>query len=118
MSIFKNSVNICGYIADDIKLQTAANGSNYCRFDVAVERPIEKKKVVDYIAVQTWDKLAVKFAKMFKKGDPVEVVGAWHNNVKQEGAAKKTYAVIMCAGFCPIICGGGGESGESKGVKT
>jgi single-stranded DNA-binding protein len=83
---------------------------------VAVERPNVKKKVVDYIAVQMWDKLAAKFAEMFKMGDSVEVVGEWHNNVMQEGGQKKIYSVVMCGGFCPIICGE--KSGTEKTGET
>ena len=73
-----NRIMIIGNLTRDPETGTTANGNNYCRFVVAVNRRRRKdsgQSDADFMRVTTWGNLAGSCSQYLGKGRKVAVVG-------------------------------------------
>lgn len=74
-----NVTAITGRLVADPTLSSTSNGATIARFRVAVDRGFKDKdgnRSAFFVQCTAWNKSADFVTKYFKKGDPIEVVGA------------------------------------------
>lgn len=113
-----NFVILTGRLGRDPELKTGANGVEYSKFSVAVDRPKtkDKEKETDWIDCAAFGKTAVFIDKYFKKGDGIEIQGELRTSTyddKETGKKRKSSEVIINRIDFPK--GKGNGSSESSG---
>lgn len=93
-----NNINLTGIISKELKLETTANGVNYCRFILAVSRGKVKEgdPKADFIPCIAWKSTAEILAKYAHKGQLIGVNGKL--NVKEyekDGEKRKAFEVLV-----------------------
>lgn len=86
-----NSIQIHGRLARDPELKTGG-GVEYCKFTVAVNRPVakDKEKITDFLPCTAWRQTAAFVSKYFKQGDGIIVEGALHTRQYEKDGQKRT----------------------------
>lgn len=69
-----NQVTLMGRITKDIECSQSSNGKNYCKFTLAVKRPL-KTDETDFINCVAFGKTAELIAVYFSKGDRILITG-------------------------------------------
>lgn len=78
-----NKIIITGRLGRDPELKTGGNGTEYCKFSVAVDRrktSKDQEKKTDWFYCTAFGKTAVFIDKYFKKGDGIEIEGRMEND--------------------------------------
>lgn len=87
-----NIVVLSGRITKDIEVQQTANGSNYTRFSIAVDRyQKDKEKKTIFVDCVAFSHSCNFLAKYCHKGSTVTVQGELDCNVKETENGKRTY---------------------------
>lgn len=86
-----NSVNLHGRLVRDPELKTGG-GVEYCKFTVAVNRPIakDKEKITDFLPCTAWRQTAAFVAQYFHQGDGIIVEGSLHTRQYEKDGQKRT----------------------------
>jgi single-strand DNA-binding protein len=86
-----NSVHLHGRLVRDPELKTAG-GVEYCKFTVAVNRPVgkDKEKITDFLPCTAWRQTAAFVAQYFHQGDGIIVEGALHTRQYEKDGQKRT----------------------------
>lgn len=73
-----NVVVLMGRLTADPELRTTANGTNYSRFSVAVERPFKNgdEKITDFVNCVAWRQTAEFVSRYFTKGQMIALEGS------------------------------------------
>ena len=94
-----NSVVLMGRLTADPELRTTANGTNYSRFSVAVERPFKNgdEKITDFINCVAWRQTAEFVTRYFTKGQMIAVEGSIQTGsyTNKDGAKVYTTDVLV-----------------------
>lgn len=83
---------ICiGNLTKDPELSETNNGTTYCRFTVAVNRPYSEdgNKVADYFNIVAWRGQAESCGKYLAKGRKVAIVGTLQNRTYEDRDGNK-----------------------------
>lgn len=73
-----NNCTLLGRLTKDPELKTTPNGTNFCRFTIAVKRNYTTKEgetTVDFIDIMSWKGKAEFVSKYFNKGKIIYVIG-------------------------------------------
>lgn len=73
-----NNCTLLGRLTKDPELKTTPNGTNFCRFTIAVKRNYTTKDgetTVDFIDIMSWKGKAEFVSKYFNKGKMIYVIG-------------------------------------------
>ena len=73
-----NNCTLLGRLTKNPELKTTPNGTNFCRFTIAVKRNYTTKEgetTVDFIDVMSWKSKAEFVSKYFHKGKMIYVIG-------------------------------------------
>lgn len=101
-----NKLIVTGRLTDDPKT-TKVNDTTVTRFSVAVRRDYKNKAGSydsDFISCEAWGAKGETIAKFFKKGDPIELEGAWMTDNYEKDGVKHYSAKCRVAAFCfPIV---------------
>lgn len=94
-----------GRIGKEIELKNTSDGTEYCNFSVAVNRPKGKDKevITDWIPCTAWGKEAVFIQAYFHRGDMICIEGSLQTRkyADNDGTNKIAYSVrINRAEFC------------------
>lgn len=114
-----NSVILTGRLGRDPELKTGANGTEYSRLAVAVDRPKvkDKEKETDWIDCVAFGKTAVLIEKYFHKGDGIEILGELRTSTfddKETGKKRKSTEVFISRIDFPKGKGGNGSSSSGS----
>lgn len=90
-----NKVFLIGRLTNDIELATTNSGINYCRFSLAVSRPLSKENETDFFNIVAWRGLAENCAKYLKKGSQCAIVGTLQNNTYEKDGTRLTVTQIV-----------------------
>lgn len=96
------NINIyAGNICNDLKLQSTNNNINYCRFSIAVKRPMTEDKT-DFIPCIAWRNTAEFITKYFRKGDKILLNGYMTVQSYEKDNVKRIMYEMVVAGaeFC------------------
>ena len=97
-----NKIIIKGRLTKDPELKTGANGKEFCKFTVAVDRRKvkDKEREADFFDCTAFDQTAVAIDKYMSKGREILVEGRMESS-KAEGkdGVKRTYWGITVDGF-------------------
>ena len=96
-----NNITIHGRLTRDPELITAQNGTEFCRFTVAVDRRTVKGKETqaDFFNCTAFANQAVAASKFLAKGREVIVFGRMESNRKNIDGQTVTYWGITVDGF-------------------
>ena len=93
-----NNVSLIGRLTADPEIKQTSNGSNYCRFTLAVKRQIKKKagaKDTDFIDCVAWRQTADILGKYFKKGTLLGLFGkVISNEYEKDGQKIKSLEIL------------------------
>jgi single-strand DNA-binding protein len=90
-----NSVDLTGRMAYDPELKYSPNGTPYCNFSIAVDRPY-KHDEVDFIDCVAFNKPAENIAQYFAKGDGIETSGSLQtSSYEKDGKKYKSVKVMI-----------------------
>lgn len=92
-----NKVFLIGRLTNDTELATTNSGINYCRFSLAVSRPLSKENETDFFNIVAWRGLADNCGKYLKKGSQCAVVGALQNRSYTDKDNTKHYITEVIA---------------------
>lgn len=92
---YMNKVFLIGRLTNDIELATTNSGINYCRFSLAVSRPLSKENETDFFNIVAWRGLAENCAKYLKKGSQCAIVGTLQNNTYEKDGTRLTVTQIV-----------------------
>lgn len=86
-----NSVHLHGRLVRDPELKTGG-GVEYCKFTVAVNRPVgkDKEKITDFLPCTAWRQTAAFVNQYFHQGDGIIVEGALHTRQYEKDGQKRT----------------------------
>lgn len=72
-----NIVTLMGRLTAEPELKTTNSGLNYCRFNIAVDRPTskDKERQTDFISCIAWRTTAEFICKYFSKGNRIALNG-------------------------------------------
>ena len=109
-----NKVILMGRLTAAPEMKSTGEGTEYCKFTVAVDRNFTKKgeeRQADFINCTAWRQTAVFVGKYFGKGAMILVEGAWrHEKYDKNGETRYS-------DFCQVdnvsFCGGKNESGSN-----
>lgn len=95
-----NHITLTGRLGRDPELKTGANGTEYTRFSVAVNRRRAKKEdpeVCDWIECSAFNKTAAYICQYLKKGDLVVVEGRLQSEAykDKDGTDRKSWRVMV-----------------------
>ena len=88
-----NKLTIIGNLTRDPELKTGANGNEYCKFTVAVDRrkQKDKEKVTDFIDCTAFGQTGVAISKYMSKGRMILVEGRMESSHSEKDGQKRTY---------------------------
>lgn len=93
-----NHITIQGRLTADPELKTIADGTSYCRFTIAVDRPRKNEngeKIADFFNCIVWRKTAEIVSNWFSKGDWITIVGSLRNQIWMKDDEKRTSTQIL-----------------------
>lgn len=96
-----NKVILTGRLTSDPTTTTVGN-TTVTKFAIAVKRDYKNKNgeyETDFINVTAWGKQGETIAKYFKKGDPIEAVGAWRIDKYEKDGTKVYYNYMHLDSF-------------------
>jgi single-strand DNA-binding protein len=85
-----NYVELIGWVGDEPEQRILASGATMCTFRVATKRigprdaTGERTFDTDWIAVETWDRLAALCLRSLHKGSRMRVIGSLHNQTWED----------------------------------
>lgn len=85
-----NLIVITGRLTKDPELKTGGNGTEYCKFTVAVDRR-KKDDGADFFDCTAFGKTGVFVNQYFKKGSGITVQGRMESSKSEKDGVKKTY---------------------------
>ena len=92
MSVY-NNCSFIGRLSKDLELKsTTGKGTKFCKFQLAVKRPLDKDRV-DFPTFVAWGKTAEYINQYAKKGDMVAVTGEF-----QTGSYENSDKVMVYTG--------------------
>lgn len=86
-----NSIQLHGRLVRDPELKTGG-GVEYCKFTVAVNRPVgkDKEKITDFLPCTAWRQTAAFVNQYFHQGDGIIVEGSLHTHQYEKDGQKRT----------------------------
>ena len=116
-----NNISIVGRVTKDISTQTTSSGTEYARFNVAVQSEIKTadgERGVDFFSCVAWRETAKNVAKYFKKGYPIGLTGAMNSrSYEKEDGSKQLVWELNVKNFY-FVGSSSEESQETKSTKT
>ena len=119
-----NKVFLIGNLTRDPELSETGNGTAFCRFSVAVNRPYtdeDGNQKADYFSVITWRNLATNCGRFLKKGSKVAVCGVLQNRTYDDKDGNKRTATEIVANevefLSPTNASAETESGSQGQIK-
>lgn len=96
-----NRIIIKGRLTRDPELNTGANGKEFCKFTVAVDKRKGKngEREADFFDCTAFDQKAVAIDKFLSKGREVLVEGRMESSKKEVDGVKKTYWGLTVENF-------------------
>ena len=87
-----NIVILHGRLTDEPKLETTSSGVEFCKFTVAVNRPVskDKEKQTDFLPCTVWRQSAAFLCKYAHKGDGVCIQGRLESRKYEKDGQKRT----------------------------
>ena len=100
-----NRVILMGRLTGRPELKSTGEGTEYCKFTVAVDRSYTKKgeeKQADFINCTAWRGTAVFIEKYFDKGQMILVQGEWRHEsyMKDDEKRYSDYCTVDAVSFC------------------
>ena len=91
-----NQITITGRLVRDPEMKTLNNGTEKCRFTVAVDRKHKKDKPAktDFFDCDAWSGTAAFVNTWFKKGSAITVRGRMESSHTEKEGTKRTYWAI------------------------
>ena len=88
-----NKIISTGRLVRDPEMQTLSNGTEKCRFTVAVDRRVKKDapKKADFFNCDAWSGTAAFVNNWFKKGSAITVAGRMESSTVEKDGKKTTY---------------------------
>lgn len=94
-----NNVILHGRLTRDVELKNANNGTELCKFSVAIDRPTKDRenKVTDFIPCVAFKERAAFISKYFHQGDGILIEGSIqsHKYTDRDGNARTAYEVAV-----------------------
>lgn len=112
-----NIVALMGRLVYDPELKTTQNGTNVCRFRIAVDRSFARQgeeRKADFIDVTAWRQTAEFVSKYFQKGSMIAIEGSLQTRQYQDkNGNNRTAAEVLASQvrFC------GGKAAEKPAVR-
>lgn len=93
-----NIVTLMGRLTAEPELKSTQNGLNYCRFNIAVDRPTskDKERQTDFISCVAWRTTAEFICKYFSKGSRIALNGSIQTG-SYEKDGQKVYTTDVIA---------------------
>lgn len=99
-----NNVSLVGRLTANPELRSTTNGTNVCRFRIAIDRPpYNGETKTDFINILAWSKSAEFVSKYFFKGSLISITGELHMEkyTDKNGNERTDYVVeAKNARFC------------------
>lgn len=92
-----NNVNLIGRLTREPELKQSSNGTAYCKFTLAVNRPFDRDKKADFINCVAWKATAENLALYMRKGSQIGVVGSIQTGSYQNKDGNKVYTTEVMA---------------------
>ena len=88
-----NKIVITGRLTRDPEMKTLSNGTEKCRFTVAVDRRHKKDQPnkADFFDCDAWAATGAFVNNWFKKGSPITVIGRMESSQSEKDGVKRTY---------------------------
>ena len=93
-----NHIAIQGRLTAAPELKTTTEGTSYCRFSIAVDRPRKNEngeKIADFFNCIVWRKTAEIVSNWFGKGDWITIIGSLRNQMWVKDDEKRTSTQIL-----------------------
>lgn len=105
-----NKIIIKGRLTRDPELKTGGNGTEYCRFSVAVDRRRQKDKepITDFFDCTAFGNTGVAISKFFDKGKEILLEGRMESTRSEKDGVKRTFWGLTVDTF--EFCGSKGDS--------
>lgn len=107
-----NSINIVGRLTHDPELKKTQNGTSFCQFDLAVNRP-HTKDTTDYLKVIAWRQSADYLCQYGRKGNLVAVSGCLTTSKYEDNQGNKRTAFEIKADSIQL-CSGRSEQDSAQ----
>lgn len=93
-----NKAILIGRLTKDPELRFTQNGSPYCQFTVACDRPSKDgdSKEADFIQCQVWGSQAENLAKYMAKGRQIAVEGSIRVDSMERNGERSWYTKVAC----------------------
>ena len=100
-----NRVILMGRLTAAPDMRATSEGTEYCKFTVAVDRSFVKKneeRQADFITCTAWRQTAALVGKYFGKGAMIHVEGEWrHEKYEKDGETRYSdYCQVDNVSFC------------------
>ena len=89
-----NTIQLTGRLTKDLELKYSQSGKAYCRFSLAVPRPL-KKDETDFINCVTFGKTAEMMKKYLAKGNRIGVTGRLQMSKYEVNGEKRVAYDVM-----------------------
>lgn len=91
-----NQITITGRLVRDPEMKTLSNGTEKCRFTVAVDRRHKKDQPAkaDFFDCDAWSGTGAFVNTWFKKGSAITVRGRMESSQNEKDGVKRTYWAI------------------------
>lgn len=91
-----NQITITGRLVRDPEMKTLSNGTEKCRFTVAVDRRHKKDQPAkaDFFDCDAWSGTGAFVNTWFKKGSAITVRGRMESSQSEKDGVKRTYWAI------------------------
>jgi len=96
MALYKNTIQLKGFVGKNAEIKAAANGSTFTVFSLATKSSYKEKQSGNWISHTEWHRIvsfgtAAKYAQQLQKGDYAEVEGELRSSEydTESGAGKK-----------------------------
>ena len=111
-----NKAILIGRLTKDPELRFTQNGSPYCQFTVACDRPSKDgdSKEADFIQCQVWGSQAENLAKYMAKGRQIAVEGNIRVDSMERNGERSWYTKVVCQRIEYL---GGAKDGSDKQEK-
>ena len=108
-----NKIIIKGRLVRDPELKTGANGTEYCKFTVAVDRRKikDREQETDFFDCTAFGNTGAAISKYFTKGREILVEGRMESNKVKKDDQTRTYWGVTVDTF--EFCGSKGDAGTS-----
>lgn len=103
-----NNVVLVGRLTKDAELVKTRNGTSYCRFSVAIDRPKKKDEqtsIADFPNVLAWRQQAEYIGNYGRKGSMVAVQGSIQTGSYTDRDGRKVYTTEVLANNVQLLEG-------------